>query len=152
MHFNTWLPMLFRSSLNSNLYQTCKLDLFENRCNWTRDHKFRGEIKWTKTTFAKQIQPVILTSFRHFSGPKIGPKNWTPKIGLVLEFDLWTHYIILTIQTAPPSVTNGFRKPHHQSCLIYFRQYSGMELRASGRSGRRKFSFRPIPPFLCFQL
>ena len=69
----------------------------DQNCNWTRDNQFQGEIKWTKTTFAKQMQPVILTSFRHFSGPKIepkksdskiGPKNWTPKIGLVLEFDL----------------------------------------------------------------
>ena len=57
----------------------------DQNSNLTRDHKFRGEIKWTKTTFAKQIQPVILTSFGHFSGPKTGPQKLDWYLSLTFE-------------------------------------------------------------------
>ena len=34
------------------------------------DGKFRRDIKWSKLAFSKQVQHVILNSFKHFSGPK----------------------------------------------------------------------------------
>ena len=51
--------LAFSNNLNAD--QTCLLK---------RDHKFRREIKWTKLTFSKQVQHVILNSFKHFFGPK----------------------------------------------------------------------------------
>ena len=54
-----WTKLAFSNNLKVD--QTCLL---------TRDHKFRREIKWTKLAFSKQVQHVILNSFKHFSGPK----------------------------------------------------------------------------------
>jgi len=64
----------FRPDFSPNLDQTCLFEQFESGPKWTclltRDHKFRKEIKWTKLAFSKQVQHVILNSFKHFSGPK----------------------------------------------------------------------------------
>ena len=54
-----WTKLAFSNNLKVD--QTCLL---------ARDHKFRREIKWTKLAFSKQVQHVILNSFKHFSGPK----------------------------------------------------------------------------------
>ena len=54
-----WTKLAFSNNLKVD--QTCLL---------AHDHKFRREIKWTKFAFSKQVQHVILNSFKHFSGPK----------------------------------------------------------------------------------
>ena len=54
-----WTKLAFSNNLNVD--QTCLL---------IRDHKFRREMKWTKLAFTKQVQHVILNSFKNFSGPK----------------------------------------------------------------------------------
>ena len=74
----------FKLFEKASLVQTCLL---------TRDYKFRREIKWTKLAFSKQVNHVILNSFKHFSGPKyktlgygIGETNktaavfWSPSV------------------------------------------------------------------------
>ena len=61
----------------------------DQNSNLTRDHKFRGEIKWTKTTFSKQIHPVILNFLDAFLDRKLIPKNltqnWTRKLDWYLS-------------------------------------------------------------------
>ena len=52
-----------------NIYLN-QVQLLDQTCLLTRDHKFRIEIKWTKLAISKQVQHVILNSFKHFSGPK----------------------------------------------------------------------------------
>ena len=80
---------------------------------------------------------------------RLGQSMDYPSDGSRSSNDLWTHVIKLWAQKMKPIAAIGFPKPQNQSCLIYFRQYSGMALRASGRSGRRKFSFTLMPPFQC---
>ena len=55
------------SYFESKFEQNRKVD--QNRI-WTRDHKFRREIEWTKIEFSK---PVRMNTFKHFSGLKKTP-------------------------------------------------------------------------------